>query len=253
MLDIVQKLRKDRGIVCPVPMMANPSHAVGCQYLESNFSQTAFDEMLARRTGGLHCAIFEGGVIKQIANAEGQSKDYLRSIDSDPVFKTFSKVQFDSCVVNGEKIFYSQGEMTKYDRVNEVFAYHHQTDHHQTDIISQQEKLSQDGLINHSFKLNNDSACKFSESIDVAPIFSTAVKNAVRGLEFLQNFETNDQDAQLLFHIMAFANEKQGVGNKIEDLKKYFDRIYKEIFKDNDQSQKKTRIEKIAQTAKTFS
>ena len=243
MLDIVEKLHINKGLVCPVPMMANPSHPIGCQYLDKNFLLTAFDEMLARRTGGLHRAIFEGGVIKQVQISTTESQTYLRSIDDDPVFKTFTKVQFNSLDIGeGKKIFCDPRDLNQ-DATNPNSA------------SSRGANPSLEVNANpHSFKVIAKSVYEDNESIDVAPIFSTAVKNAVKNLQFLKDFESDPKQAEILFNIMVFANQKQGVGNKIEDLKKYFIENYNEIFTNGeDQSNKQTNINIIAQSAKTFS
>ncbi len=241
MLDIVKKLHKEKGLVCPVPMMANPSHPIGCQYLDKNFLLTAFDEMLARRTGGLHRAIFEGGVIKQVQ--ESATKPELRSINDDPVFKTFTKVQFNSLdIAEGKKIFCDPRDLN-------------QGTTNPNSASSQGANPSLEVNANpHSFKVIAKSVYEDNKSIDVAPIFSTAVKNAVKNLEFLKDFESDPKQAEILFNIMVFANQKQGVGNKIEDLKKYFIENYNEIFTNGeDQSNKQKNINIIAQSAKTFS
>ena len=243
MLDIVKKLHKEKGLVCPVPMMANPSHPIGCQYLHKNFLLTAFDEMLARRTGGLHRAIFEGGVIKQVQKSTTEYQTCLRSIDDDPVFKTFTKVQFNSFDIGeGKKIFCDPRDLN-------------QGTTNPNSASSQGANPSLEVNANpHSFKVIAKSVYEDNESIDVAPIFSTAVKNAVKNLQFLKDFESDPKQAEILFNIMVFANQKQGVGNKIEDLKKYFIENYNEIFTNGeDQSNKQTNINIIAQNAKTFS
>ncbi len=241
MLDIVKKLHKEKGLVCPVPMMANPSHPIGCQYLHKNFLLTAFDEMLARRTGGLHRAIFEGGVIKQV---QGSTTEFeLRSINYDPVFKTFTKVKFNSLdIAEGKKIFCDPRDLN-------------QGTTNPNSASSQGANPSLEVNANpHSFKVIAKSVYEDNESIDVAPIFSTAVKNAVKNLQFLKDFESDPKQAEILFNIMVFANQKQGVGNKIEALKKYFLENYNEIFTNGeDQSNKQTNINIIAQNAKTFS
>jgi hypothetical protein len=244
MLDIVKKLHKEKGLVCPVPMMANPSHPIGCQYLDKNFTLTAFDEMLARRTGGLHRAIFEGGVIEQVTTTRQGHIDSVRLIDDDPVYKTFTKVQFDSCSVNSQKIFYAKNEFKDQDlSPSEIML---------VIEIPIENKLTEN-ISPHCFKVNQNSPYKDCSSIDVAPIFSTAVKNAVKDLEFLKDFENDPSQAKILFHIMVFANQKQGVGNKIADLKQYFSENYDKFFKDKDQTNQLKRIGEIAKNAKTFS
>lgn len=182
----IAKALYQKGITCPLPMMANPTHPIGCQYVDVNFSLSAFDEMLARATGGLHRAVFDGGVLK-----ENQTE--VKDVEKDPVFKTFNQVNYQKKQVGGNNIFIAD---------NQIEAL----------VLNTDASITQ-----FAFKCQN---CQ-QEKIDVADIFSSAVSEAVKGLSELERYEKNQAQANDLLNILIFANIHQGIGNKAEELKKY--------------------------------
>lgn len=57
-IDIAKKLWQTHKIKCPIPIMANPMHPVGCGFL-STIQSSSTDEMLARYSGNLHGIILQ--------------------------------------------------------------------------------------------------------------------------------------------------------------------------------------------------
>lgn len=186
----IAKALCQKGITCPLPMMANPSHPIGCQYVDVSFSLSAFDEMLARATGGLHRAVFDGGVLEK-------NQTEVKDVEKDPVFKTFNRVNYQKYQVSGNNIFVAD---------NQIEALDGNTD-----------ASIKNNVLQFAFKCQN---CQ-QEKIDVADIFSSAVSEAVKGLNRFEDFKKNQAQADDLLNILIFANIHQGIGNKAEELKKY--------------------------------
>lgn len=187
----IAKALYQKGIACPLPMMANPSHPIGCQYVDVNFKLSAFDEMLARATGGLHRAVFDGGVLKE-------NQREVKDVEKDPVFKTFNQVNYQKYQFSGNNIFVADSQI----QVVNHRAYH--------DSIKK-------NILQFAFKYQN---CQ-QEKIDVADIFSSAVSEAVKGLSRLEGYEKDQGQAHNLLNILIFANIHQGIGNKAKELEKY--------------------------------
>lgn len=57
-IDIAKKLWAQHKIKCPIPIMANPEHPVGCGFL-STIQSSSTDEMLARYSGNLHGIVLQ--------------------------------------------------------------------------------------------------------------------------------------------------------------------------------------------------
>jgi hypothetical protein len=216
-LDIAQQLHDHRGIICPVPIMLNPSYPIGCQYLEPNLDITAFDEMLGRNTGGVPRAIYENGVVRITAN-QGLA---LRDVKNDPVFKTFQHSNFKE-----QEITLDDGSTKSFYVDNASITEFQNKDQSESLQVARTEIPVSDGIklnfFQHSFTYDK-SKNKFEipQIIDTAPIFTCAIKEAVKGLDCFENFESDISHGGNLFYILTFANLHQGVGNKIEELKDY--------------------------------
>ena len=243
MLDIVEKLFNEQNITCPVPMMANPSHPIGCQYLESDLTITAFDEMLARATAGAHRAIYENGVV-EIDKSKKQTA--LKQVEKDPVFITFKTSNFNKEEItenDGTKKFFYVDKKSIIDNKKNQKPNPHQVDNN---IISISYEIKQNSL-QHSFTYDESkNKFKVPEIIDTVPIFTGAIKEAVQGLDCFENFKSGISQASNLFHILTFANLHQGVGNKIDELKQFL--IDKKLMTSGDPN-----LEKLINQAKTLS
>ncbi|GDX36839.1 hypothetical protein LBMAG18_13500 [Alphaproteobacteria bacterium] len=193
MISIASALHK-KDIICPLPMMANPSDSIGCQYVDVGFSLSAFDEMLARATGGLHRAVFDGGVLKE-------NQKEVKDVEKDPVFKTFNQVNYKKHQVEGNNIF-----------VADTHTQLLKGDTHHDSI--------KNNIVQFAFKCNAFN----EEKIDVADIFSSAVSEAVKGLSRLEGYEKKQDQANDLLNILIFANIHQGIGNKAKELEKYLNK-----------------------------
>ena len=220
MLDMARKLYDNNQIKLPLPMMLNPSHPIGCQFLEPAFSLRAFDEMLARSDGGINRAIFEGMVLDR----KGQDIKDLKKIKHQ-ILHSFKAKKFD---VEG-KDFYVDLKS----------------------IVGSEDAVTTDAIkknfYQHSFTFkSSDTKLDSLEIIDTAPIFTDAIKEAVQGLDCFENFESGISQASNLFHILTFANLHQGVGNKIAELKQFL--IDKKLMTSGDPN-----LEKLINQAKTLS
>jgi hypothetical protein len=215
-LDIAQQLHDHRGIICPVPIMLNPSYPIGCQYLEPNLDITAFDEMLGRNTGGVPRAIYENGVVRAVNQGLA-----LRDVENDPVFKTFQNSNFKK-----QEITLDDGSTKSFYVDNASITEFQNKPHSESLQVDSPEIPVSDGIklnfFQHSFTCQS-STTKLDtlKIIDTAPIFTCAIKEAVKGLDCFENFESDISHGGNLFHILTFANLYQGVGNKIEELKDY--------------------------------
>jgi hypothetical protein len=216
-LDIAQQLHDHRGIICPVPIMLNPSYPIGCQYLEPNLDITAFDEMLGRNTGGVPRAIYENGVVRIATNQQL----VLRDVENDPVFKTFQNSNFKE-----QKITLDDGSPKSFYVDKASITEFQNKPHFESLQVDSPEIPVSDGIklnfFQHSFTYD-ESKNKFEipQIIDTAPIFTCAIKEAVIGLDCFEKFESDISQGNNLFHILTFANLYEGVGNKIEELKDY--------------------------------
>jgi len=199
MFSIAKALFK-KGVKCPLPMMANPSHPIGCQYVDVNFTLSAFDEMLGRATGGLHRAVFDGGVLKE------DQKD-IRDVETDPVFQTFTEVAYYKNQTQNKNIFVDS------DQAKEASGKELPMDL-DNNLISQNK-------ISLAFKCED---CN-EEKIDVAEIFSSAILQATQGLDMFEGFREDPKKAKNLRDILIFANIHQGVGNKTVELTAYIEQI----------------------------
>jgi hypothetical protein len=199
MLDMAKKLYETKGIKLPLPMMLNPSHPIGCQFLQPNFNSRAFDEMLARSDGGINRAIFEGAVL----NEDGQDIKDLDRIKHQTLYSSKAR----KFTVEGKNFYVDLGSIgnePKKEKYDEI-----------TDGIKQ-------NFYQHSFTCQS-SPTKLDtlKIIDTAPIFTCAIKEAVQGLDCFENFESDISHGGNLFYILTFANLHQGVGNKITELKQF--------------------------------
>lgn len=195
MLDMARKLFENNGIKLPLPMMLNPSHPIGCQFLEPEFSLRAFDEMLARSDGGINRAIFEGVVLDR------KSQD----------IKDLEKIKHQILHSSKAKKFDVEGKDFYVDLKSIVGS----EDAVTTDAIKK-------NFYQHSFTFkSSDTKLDSLKIIDTVPIFTGAIKEAVQGLDCFENFESGISQANNLFHILTFANLHQGVGNKIPELKQF--------------------------------
>jgi hypothetical protein len=196
MLDMARKLYETKGIKLPLPMMLNPSHPIGCQFLQPNFNSRAFDEMLARSDGGINRAIFEGAVL----NENGKDIKDLERIKHQTLYSSKAR----KFTVEGKNFYVDLGSI-----VNEPRK---ETDGIISDAITQ-------NFYQHSFVCQS-STTKLDtlKIIDTSPIFTCAIKEAVQGLDCFENFESDISHGGNLFYILTFAKFYQGVGNKIEEL-----------------------------------
>jgi hypothetical protein len=62
------------------------------------------------------------------------------------------------------------------------------------------------------------SQIKGGHKIDVAPMFSLAIKEAAKGLDLFEGFDEDETKARNLKFLLDFAKDNKGVGNKIIDL-----------------------------------
>ncbi len=216
MLEIVEKLYIEKQIICPVPMMANPSHLIGCQYLETDFTITAFDEMIARATGGSHRAIYENGVVNIIKDGE-----VLKSVERDRVFRTFKTSNFERVEVQNadsiKKTFYVDQKSLREFELEQKKTREGGLDNLE---VSSEELIKHD-YYQHSFTHDSVKNIQIYKQLDTVPIFTSAIKKAVIGLNCFEDFENDITQGKNLFNILDFANNYQGVGNKEDELRKY--------------------------------
>ena len=142
----------------------------------------------------------------------------LKDIEIDPTFKTLKPVYFSKAGLPKDQCYFHKlGE-------------------------SEQHKIRVEG-----------SQIKGGDKIDVAPMFSLAIKEAVKGLELFEGFEDNEPKAQYLKFLLDFAKDKKGVGNKINELEAALNKKVNEANGDEEQSQRADFIIKFCSQAKTFS
>jgi hypothetical protein len=116
---------------------------------------------------------------KSIVNERGKLKD----IKTNRTFKTLKPNYFTKVVVpNSPRVYFSENN-------------------------SPQHQISVEGDL-----------IKQCTQIDVAPMFSLAVKQAVKGLDLFEGFEDNNDNAKHLKFLLKFAKKNKGVGNKIKEL-----------------------------------
>ena len=209
MIEIADKLRS-QGIICPIPMMAHPSHKIGNGYA-NYFRTTPVDEILARASGNSHGITFSKSVIGE--------DQLLKDVEIDRTFKTLKPVYFTKSGLLKDKCYFQ--------RIGE-------SEQHKIFI---EQRLITPG----------------AEKIDVAPMFSLAIKEAVKGLELFEGFEDDEPKAQCLKFLLDFAKDKKGVGNKINELEAALNKKVNEANGDEEQSQRADFIIKFCSQAKTFS
>ena len=236
-LDIVDELQK-RDVTCVVPMISTSYGSIGNHYLNEDYKFNTNDEMLARATGGTHRAVFEGQVIKEVTASNVGQHNHPKVVETDPVFKTFENSPAIKIVdIADDKVFF--GDYKEYQEFK---------------IQGQRSQVSDDdnkiefikSSNQHIFSIDNDPEnLKDSSIIDTSPIFTSAIKQAVDGLDLFDDFENNEINGKNLFHILAFANINQGVGNKIYELREF---IIKKNLASGD-----SEISKFIEQAKTLS
>ncbi len=209
MIEIADKIRS-QGIICPIPMMAHPSHKIGNGYA-NYFRTTPVDEILARASGNSHGITFSKSVIGE--------DQLLKDVEIDRTFKTLKPVYFTKSGLLKDKCYFQ--------RIGE-------SEQHKIFI---EQRLITPG----------------AEKIDVAPMFSLAIKEAVKGLELFEGFEDDEPKAQCLKFLLDFAKDKKGVGNKIKELEAALNEKFDEANGDEEQSQRADFIIKFCSQAKTFS
>jgi hypothetical protein len=175
MIEIADKLRS-QGIICPIPMMAHPSHKIGNGYA-NYFKTTPVDELLARASGNSHGITFSKSVLDKDHN--------LKDIEIDPTFKTLKPVHFSKSGLDGNESYFQQSD--------------------------------EDESGQHIIRVEGSQIEK-SDDIDVAPMFSLAIKEAAKGLDLFEGFEDDEIKARKLKFLLDFAKDNKGVGNKIVDL-----------------------------------
>ena len=223
MLDMARKLHENNRIKLPLPMMLNPSHPIGCQFLQPDFNLRAFDEMLARSDGGINRAIFEGVVLDR----GGQD------------IKDLNKIKHQILHSSKARKFNVEGKNFYVD-LKSIGAKSDDSPTTTTDAIKY-------NIYQHSFTCeSSDTKLGSLKIIDTAPIFTDAIKEAVQGLDCFNDFETNISQGDNLFYILTFANLHQGVGNKIDELKQFL--IDKKLMTSGDAN-----LEKLIDQAKTLS
>ncbi len=211
-LDIVDKLQ-EKNVTCVVPMISTSYGSIGNDYLNSEYKFNTNDEMLARATGGTHRAVFEGQVIKELTDYRVQHY-HPKVVEIDPVFKTFENSPAIKIVdIADDKVFF--GDYKEYHKFkNQRHRSHASDDDNKNEFIRSSNQ--------HTFSIDEDPEnLKDSAVIETAPIFTSAIKQAVEGLDLFDDFENNEINGKNLFHILAFANINQGVGNKISELNEF--------------------------------
>ena len=209
MIEIANNLRS-QGIICPIPMMAHPSHKIGNGYA-NYFRTTPVDEILARASGNSHGITFSKSVIGE--------NQFLKDVEIDRTFKTLQPVYFSKSGLPKDKCYFHKfGE-------------------------SEQHKISIEQLL----------ITPGVEKIDVAPMFSLAIKEAVKGLDLFEGFEDNEPKAKCLKFLLDFAKDKKGVGNKIKELEAALNKKVNEANEDEEQKERADFIIKFCSQAKTFS
>jgi hypothetical protein len=119
---------------------------------------------------------------KGVMKANNQIKDL-----TEPVFKTLEQENFNNTIGEYGRYFYGKtGELNS----------------------------------QHSFSIETNSEWRHLGNIDTAPIFTNAVNLAINGLDLLENYKTNKDHYNLLKIIIESAQRNQGIGNKINELRR---------------------------------
>ena len=215
MVEIAKTLNQEHDIEVPLPMMAHPTEPIGNGYFNV-MQSTSTDEQLAKMSGNIADLVFARGVMK--------NRSSIKDLN-DPVFKTLTKIEF---------------VKTTHERDDHVYFQQSPSQDVRTarSAQSQAPHSSQ-----HSFSIKKDNFTETNDKIDTAQIFCLAVENSVKDLSFFENYKTDAFNTRLLFNIMNFAKEHQGVGNKELELRQF---LVQKNYPDCD-------IENITTQAKKFS
>lgn len=123
-IDIAKKLWDNHKIKCPIPIMANPEHAVGCGFL-STIQSSSTDEMLARNSGNLHGIILQERIAFCKKNPEIKDNYFQhlqKSLYTHTTNKLGEKYIFQSCKESQTQFQIScEYDLQKID-INQVFA-----------------------------------------------------------------------------------------------------------------------------------
>lgn len=143
---------------------------------------TVVDEMMSRKTGNIARAIISGH-LQKIATFQVNNPGYF-----DEKFRHVNKVLY---------------QKTSEKQIDDQDCYFYRL---QTDQTSQ-------------FKISTK---YHNVQIETSTIFKMAVEQSVQGLKSFADFRVDESKKNNLIKVMLFAQKFQGVGNKLEQLKKFF-------------------------------
>jgi len=104
----------------------------------------------------------------------------------------------------------------------------------------------------HKISVEGD-LIKQCAQIDVAPMFSLAIKQAVKGLDLFAGFEDDEVKAQNLKFLLDFARQYKGVGNKLAELMIALDKKNDKVDIGDSRRDRENFIKKFCSQAKTLS
>jgi len=217
MIEIAKAL-KSQGVTCPIPMMAHPSHGIGNGFL-SVLRTTPVDEMLARASGNIHGICFAKSILETDRAYANQT--HFRNTETDQIFKTLKTNYF-------RKLDFTQ------------------------DPNSSRVYFSKNNYPQHMISVEGD-LVKQCIQIDVAPMFSLAIKQAVKGLDLFAGFENDLDKARYLKFLLDFARQHKGVGNKIAELRSELDGKIDDAYTEENRRDKENFIKKFCSQAQTLS
>ena len=141
----------------------------------------------------------------------------LKDIEIDPTFKTLKPVYFSKAGLPKDQCYFQQSDE------------------------SEQHKIRVEG-----------SQIKGGDKIDVAPMFSLAIKEAAKGLDLFEGFEDDETKAINLKFLLDFAKDNKGVGNKIIELENKLNTKVDKANQDEEEN-RADHIKEFCSQAKTFS
>jgi len=104
----------------------------------------------------------------------------------------------------------------------------------------------------HKISVEGD-LIKQCSQIDVAPMFSLAVNQAVKVLDLFAGFEDDLNKARNLKFLLEFAKDNKGVGNKLAELRNALDKEIDEANTEEGRRDRESFIKKFCSQAQTFS